>query len=145
MKLASAPRWAISFADLSLVLIGCFAMQHAMRSPQAPPAKATEDTLLRASAEFVAEELFEPGEARLTAAGRSRLAALAATMDGHRIAVASRGMDGGGGRLDAFELAAARTAAVARELGADQRRLSTVVGSDGEAPPGQRISVRILD
>lgn len=146
MKLAPAPRWAISFADLSLVLVGCFAMLHAMRTAPAPSAApAAAETVRSATTELVAAELFEPGEARLTESGRLRLELLAGTVADRRIALASRGVDGGGGRLDAFELAAARTAAVARQLGAVRRPVSTTVGSDADGSPGQRISLRFVD
>ena len=30
MSVAVAPRWAVSFADLGLLLLGCFVMLHAM-------------------------------------------------------------------------------------------------------------------
>ncbi|WP_114954171.1 flagellar motor protein MotB [Sphingosinicella terrae] len=138
MRLAAAPRWAISFADLALLLLGCFVMLHAMRPPtSAPTAAATIDAAL--VADLQADLLFEPGEARLTAAGAARLRALAEGQSGRPLQLASRGGTQSGARLDAFELAAARAAAVARVLGIDGRYVTVQPRPDAEA--GQSISL----
>jgi hypothetical protein len=141
MRTASTPRWTIGFADLALLLLGSFVMLNALR-PAAPVASASH--AFEPAVELGAGDLFEPGEARLTAAGRERLASVARTADGRRVVLASRGVESGGERLDSFELAAARTAAVGRALGVDERDVSAWVERvDGEGR-GQRISVRIL-
>jgi hypothetical protein len=141
MRIAPAPRWTIGFADLALLLLGSFVMLTALR----PPAPiATAEAASDATIEIGAGDLFEPGEARLTAAGRERLASVARTADGRRVVLASRGVESGGERLDSFELAAARTAAVGRALGVDERDVSAWVERvDGDGR-GQRIGVRIL-
>lgn len=100
------PSWAVSFADLAFLLLGCFVLITALKAPNASAAASD-------GAQVAAAELFEPGEARLTAAGAARLAALA--RDGKAVIV-SRGEDGGGSRYDGFELAAARAAAAGRAL-----------------------------
>ncbi|MGZ8358991.1 MAG: flagellar motor protein [Allosphingosinicella sp.] len=142
MRKEIVPRWAISFADLALVLLGCFVTLHAMRPPLPTASEGAAETSGAFAVELVAEDLFEPGEARLTDAGRTRLAEIARSSSGGRIALASYGQDGGGTRLDAFELAAARTAAVARSLGADGRTVSVAVGAPGTVGSSQRISIR---
>jgi flagellar motor protein MotB len=114
---AAVPRWAISFADIGLLLIGCFVMLHALESarPKAPgaasPVTAPAGEILRA------ELLFEPGAARLTAEGRATLDEVARRWEGRPLRIVSRGTAEAGLRLDRFELAAARSAAVARLLG----------------------------
>ena len=140
---AAAPRWAISFADLGLVLLGCFVMLHAMeaarpKAAEAAPAAAATDSGIS----FAAGDLFEAGEARLTDAARARLHALARTGGVAHWTVASRGLGEGGRRLDRFELAAARAAAVARGLqqaGVPEGRLSLSLNEGGSG--GQRILI----
>ena len=141
MRLVQTPRWTISFADLALLLLGCFVMMNALRP--AAPAAAVDLPALRSTIELRAEDLFEPGEARLSAAGRSRLAAVARTAGERRIVLASRGVEPGGERLDSFELAAARTAAMGRALDVGEGDVSVSVERVEGESPGQRISVRI--
>jgi flagellar motor protein MotB len=142
---AAAPRWAISFADLGLVLLGCFVMLHAMeaaRPKAADAAPATAAAPRVAGTSLAASDLFEPGEARLTDAAKARLQALARSAGGPHWIVASRGIGEGGQRLDRFELAAARAAAVARTLqqsGVAENRLS--LSLDEGASGGQRILI----
>ena len=109
VSVAVAPRWAVSFADLGLLLLGCFVMLHAMSRSGGAAAAATAAPL----ASYRAAALFEPGEARRTAAGASRLAADARRFDGN-LSLVSRGADPGSARLDRIELAAARAASLAR-------------------------------
>ena len=142
MSVAVAPRWAVSFADLGLLLLGCFVMLHALsRSEGVAAAAATAAPL----ASYRAANLFEPGEARLTAAGANRLTEDARRFNG-QLLLASRGTDAGGARLDRIELAAARTASVARALresGIAEDRLSVRIEGDGEA--GQMLLIRSRD
>lgn len=111
------PRWAVSFADLGLVLIGCFVMLHAMETAR-PKADATAALPVRehATTIFQARELFEPGEARLLAGAVPTLQAEGGRWAGRPIRIVSRGAAEGSVRLDRFELAAARSAAMARAL-----------------------------
>jgi flagellar motor protein MotB len=141
----SVPRWAVSFADLVLLLLGCFVLLHAMEA-QRPKADAA--SLPRASAPagqlLVADSLFEAGEARLTEAGRARILALASALRGGGVTVSGRGVGEAGSRLDRFELAAARTAAVARALregGVAEHRIAVGVDNAPSGRPGQTIAV----
>jgi flagellar motor protein MotB len=133
---AAIPRWAVSFADLVLLLLGCFVLLHAMESARpraaATPAHPAELQTLRAAA------LFEPGEARLTPAGQAALAEAARRWAGRDVRVLGHGASEGSGRLDRFELAAARTAAVARALGGARISIEMHEGSPGE---GQTIEI----
>lgn len=114
MRIATAPRWAVSFADLGLLLLGCFVMLHAMQSArEAAPVHALP--VRESGTTWRAAELFEPGEARLTEEGRARLARAARDYRAG-VELVSRGTGEGGNRLDRFELSAARAAAVARAL-----------------------------
>ncbi len=115
---AAVPRWAISFADLGLLLIGCFVMLHAMEAAR-PKADgmAMAQAILPTDDIFPVDTLFEPGEARLTDEGRATLAAAGERWAGRPLRIVSRGGNDAGLRLDRFELAAARSAATARVLG----------------------------
>ena len=143
MRAAASPRWTISFADLALLLLGCFVMLNAMK-PASPPDAASAPGEAATFVELGAAELFETGEARLTAAGRVRLVGVARAAGGGRIVLASRGAEAGGDRLDAFELAAARTAAVGRMLGVAANDVSASVEPGNSDGAGQRIKVRFL-
>jgi hypothetical protein len=146
MKDAVSARWAISFADLLLLLLGCFVFLHAVEAARptgsagAAPGAAAGPV---PTAELDAASLFEPGEARLTEAGRARIAALVPQLRGGNVRVSSRGLGEGGGRLDRFELAAARSVAVSRALraaGLDERAIA-VSFDEAAGPGGQRIVV----
>lgn len=142
---AGASRWAVSFADLVLLLLGCFVLLHAMEA-QRPKADAA--SLPRAATPggrvLAADSLFEAGEARLTEAGRAGLLALAGTLRGGGVVVNGRGVGEAGQRLDRFELAAARTAAVARTLregGIAEATIEVRVDNAPAGRPGQMIAV----
>ena len=73
MTTVPVPRWAVSFADLFLLLLGCFVLLHAMEAarPQAgDPADAG-----RAAGGYRAAELFQAGEAVLKPGARTLLQA----------------------------------------------------------------------
>lgn len=122
MKAISA-RWAVSFADLCLLLLGFLILAQARPDkaklaagmPDAPKDHAPE-----LAAQLIAARLFEPGEAVLTDNGRRQIAAFAARTGASgskgRIRLESLGADRATSRLDAWELAAARAASVARAL-----------------------------
>lgn len=121
MNSAPVPRWAISFADLVLLLLGCFVLLHAMEAarPKADSASAGETPRPPAgpaSHSYRADSLFEPGEAVLRAGARERLQAAGRRFAGRPVGILSRGGGESGGRLDRFELSAARVAAFARAL-----------------------------
>jgi len=118
-------RWAISFADLLLLLLAFFVLLQA--------SGARRDSLLagvswqfggrpmQPGVELRAADLFAPGEALLTARGKARLAIVARQYrkDSGGLEVHSHGADGGHQRFDEWDLAAARLGAVARALQAD--------------------------
>ncbi|MGQ0660661.1 flagellar motor protein MotB [Sphingosinicella sp.] len=142
----SVPRWAVSFADLVLLLLGCFVLLHAMESqrPKADDAASMPRTTAPAGQLLAADSLFEAGEARLTEAGRSRLLALAGSLRGGGATVSGRGVSEAGLRLDRFELAAARAAAVARALregGIAEAAIAVGVDNAPSGRPGQTIAV----
>ena len=140
------PRWAVSFGDLLLLLLGCFVLLHAMeaqRSTAAAPvaAGAAIATPVRS---FNAAEVFQPGEALLTPEARAALHAEGARLAGHAVRIQSNGTGEEGGRLDRFELAAARAAAVGRALregGLGEGQIAITMG-EGRAPgAGQTIAI----
>lgn len=142
------PRWAVSFADLGLLLLGCFVLLHAMEAarPKAAPgaavvARSEAAAPMRA---FSAAEVFQPGEALLTPEARSTLRAEGAGLAGQRIRILSSGTGEQGGRLDRFELAAARAAAIARALREGGLAEADIAINMGEAgAPGARQVIAI--
>jgi len=143
---SAAPTWAVSFADLGLLLLGCFVMLHAMETdrpsaaaaPVAPAAPVPRLDTLRAS------DLFETGEARLRPGMNDRLREIAGRLPDGAIQVVSRGTAEGGSRLDRFELAAARAAAVARalrEAGVPDHRLTVRLEPSAAAADTQSLEI----
>lgn len=145
-------RWAISFADLLLLLLGFFVVLYASGSRR--------DALLNSVGrqfggkpmndvvELRAKELFVPGEAMLTPVGSARLYALARRFGGGGggIEVASRGTDMARQRFDDWDLAAARLGAVARALkahgiGSDRLLIRGLDQADGQGGKGQVIRI----
>ena len=114
-------RWAVSFADLCLLLLGFLIITQAKPDPAklAAGIRSLPGPAAPSEASFAAARMFEPGEAVLTIAGRREIAAFAARAGKSRIRLRSAGADRATTRLDGWELAAARTAAVARALVAD--------------------------
>lgn len=118
-------RWAISFADLLLLLLGFFVLLQA--SGQRRDAMLAEvrqqfgGRAMRSGVELRAGELFLPGEALLSDKGKIRLARLAAELRSGRegLEIRSQGTDPVRERFDEWDLAAARLGAVARELKAE--------------------------
>lgn len=139
---SAAPRWAISFADLGLLLLGCFVLLHAMEAAK-PRSAGVVAAIQRLSTGYAAADLFERGEARLTTQGRSLLERIGRSSSGRTVSIISTGTGEGGSRLDRFELAAARSAAVARtlrEAGVEERSLILSL-QQGAAAGGQRIEI----
>lgn len=116
MKAAQGNRWALSFADLCLLLLGFFVLLQARPDGRQLAAGLREAMGAHPTRGFEqpARALFEPGEAILRPAAWSLLAPFA--IADKRITVVSRGTDPATSRFDAWELAAARAAAVARAL-----------------------------
>jgi flagellar motor protein MotB len=148
-----APRWALSFADLCLLLLGFFILLHAQRAEPERVAEGvraafngTTPTLIRA--QYRAAAIFLPGEAILRPAARRDLAKIGrdAARTGGAVRVESQGVDGGTRRFDSWELAAARAAAVARALregGLPERRVTIAMPGGAVEDGGQRIGVTV--
>ena len=142
---ARTPLWLTSFADLALLLLAFFVMLQSTAGGDA--ANATRATLAgRAPDPRAAAQLFEPGEARLLATARAEFVALGeeAANDGAHVRIESRGFDAAGRRFDGWELAAARTAAVARAVetgGLSAARIEIAMIPNAEPGRGQQLTV----
>jgi len=116
---AGRQRWALSFADLCLLLLGFFVLLQA--KPDANHLSAGLRAAFGARADAALEQeanaWFEPGEAIMTPQAHKIIDDFAHSAGGVRLIVSSRGTEPKAARFDGWELAAARTAAVARELG----------------------------
>lgn len=146
-------RWALSFADLCLLLLGFFVLLQANQA-QRDEALAGIGSYFGAiaapvQADLPAQSLFEPGEALLSAHGKAVLlkAATPFATSKEIIQIQSIGIDRGDRRFDAWDLAAARLGSVARALvaaGIPQQRLR-IAGlaeeADGKAPGKQIIRI----
>lgn len=145
-------RWALSFADLCLLLLGFFVLLHAS-------ARGKGDAVAQISGYFSgapesawtslsATALFEPGEAMLTPKGRQAMAKIAAQVSERQefIDVASVGQDRDGRRFDRWELASARLAATARalrEAGVPEQRIRILGLQENSSPlPAQHLLIR---
>jgi len=152
MKAAVQPRWLMSFADLTLLLLAFFVMLHARAGEADGIVQSVGAALEPAPAQqqirgYAAEGLFEPGEAVLRASARIELGALGkGWAHGGRVVVTSTGQSSPGFRFDRWELAAARTAAVARQVslgGIPADRIDVaMVPAGGKAGQGQQIRLR---
>lgn len=143
-------RWAISFADLALLLLGFFvllqASGHKSRAVIAGVGAQFGAKPMRAEAELKAADIFVPGEAMLTPSGAVRVTALGRrfALEG-TVELASVGQDSGTQRFDSWDLAAARLGAVARTLkdtGILQDKL-LIRGLDQGADRGREQIIRI--
>jgi flagellar motor protein MotB len=142
MTTVPVPRWAVSFADLFLLLLGCFVLLHAMQASQAPAGAAAATA--RAAGGYRAADLFQPGEAVLRPEARIRLQVEGRRLAGHAVRIVSTGTAEAGGRLDRFELSAARAAAVGRALqegGVRDRDVAIAIADSADHPAEQRIAV----
>ncbi|MFN3472953.1 MAG: hypothetical protein ACK4ZW_02795 [Blastomonas sp.] len=121
-----AQRTTLSFLDLALIMTGVMAMIASVGDRHPAVADALVDSFGKPGAALAQRtslpiaRLFEPQEARLTGEGAAQIAAVARKAQAARIdirvpVVAEKGAS----RLDRWELAAARTAAIMRVL-ADQ-------------------------
>lgn len=125
-------RWALSFADLALLLLGFFVLLQAKPDANHLSAglRAAFGSRANAGLEQPARTLFEPGEAVLTPQGHKILQDFAVGVGDGALIVSSRGTEPDAARFDGWELAAARTAAVARDLtryGVAQGRIAVAI------------------
>ena len=143
------PRWAISFADLTMLLLAFFVLLQAGDSRKVAAAARSAFSNEPAAQPLLharAADLFEPGEARLNARARDSLIRIGARArpTGKSLIVESSGRDASGARLDEWELSAARAAAVARGLGVPEQRVTIVMPNERGAAEGrgQRLTIR---
>jgi len=140
MKAAGLPRWAISFADLALLLLCFFALLHAGSARQVAAGARVAFSGERIPAPLLEERaasLFEPLEARLRPSAHARLLGIGAraAQAGRSLSVESEGRDPAAHRFDGWELAAARAAALARALnegGLAEDRIDIVLPRRGQ-------------
>lgn len=144
-------RWAISFADLALLLLGFFVLLQASgnRSDAVLSGVGAQFGArpMAGRVELRATALFVPGEAMLTPAGNARIATLAREYRaaGRSVELASSGQDSSTRRFDGWDLAAARLGAVARALkaaGIAEKHL-VIRGLDQRADSGPGQVIRI--
>jgi flagellar motor protein MotB len=141
---AGRQRWALSFADLALLLLGFFVLLQAKPDANHLSAglRAAFGARPAAAVAAHANSWFEPGEAILTPQGRKALQDFAHQAGNARLIVSSRGTEPKAARFDGWELAAARTAAVARELsksGVAQDRIAVAI--DPATGGGQALQI----
>ncbi len=152
---ANRARWAISFADLCLLLLGFFVLLQANEATrdEALTGLGTYFGAIEAplQADLSAQALFEPGEALLSDEGKTALlrAAKPFASSTDIIQIQSLGIDKGEYRFDAWDLAAARLGAVARTLvaaGIPQQRLriAGLAEQENGKAPGRQI-IRIVE
>ena len=152
MNAQRIPRWAISCADLALLLLAFFVLLHAGSARDvAAGARAafSAEPIPRPLLREPAAALFEPGEARLRPFAHARLLRIGrdAAAGGRPLVVESEGRDPSARRFDGWELAAARAAALARALsegGLTEDRVEIVLprrNEDNELK-AQRLTVR---
>lgn len=151
-SLARRNRWAISFADLTLLLLAFFVLLQASGQRRdamlAGLSRQFGGPAMRAGVDLRAAELFTPGEAFLTVAGQARLRQVARQFvrEPGGLEVRSHGTDAAHQRFDDWDLAAARLGAVARALKSDGIAGSRLLirgldQGDGRAGEGQIIRV----
>ena len=137
-------RWALSFADLCLLLLGFFVILQAQRGQAGTTGPAVAHDRPAGAGGFAAAGLFMAGEAVFRPGAADRLALIGAQAGTRRIVVESSGADAATRRFDSWELAAARTAAVARAVaqgGIDPARIELVM-TPARTPGAQVIAVR---
>ncbi|WP_238147232.1 flagellar motor protein MotB [Rhizorhabdus dicambivorans] len=154
-------RWVLSFADLALLLLAFFVMMQAQMADRVKLAASLRGAFGGQGAGgsgggvkvegFAAGQIFEAGEAILKPGVQAKLKAIGAeaARGGRRVIVASQGRDGQSARLDAWELSAARTTAVARAIrmgGVPDAMIEISIPPMRASEPakGQRIAVQTV-
>lgn len=146
-------RWLLSFVDLLLLMLAFFVLLHAQRADPAAVVDSIGDAFApgprRAAIErqLGAGEIFTPGEAILRPEARARLDRMARDWAQRRgtISITSLGHDGDAARFEAWELAAARAAALGRlfrAAGVDARAIEIAMPARLGDSGGQRLTLR---
>ncbi len=144
-------RWALSFADLALLLLGFFVLLQASNGRQREVVSGVAQQFGAPAAQMdrlAAHSLFQPGEALLTPAGEQAIAQVASRYKAGRQAIEIRsiGLDAATNRFDNWDLAAARLGATARALAAHgiarDRILIRGLDQQSESKAGQQILIR---
>ena len=144
-------RWALSFADLALLLLGFFVLLQASNGRQREVVSGVAQEFgapVARQDRLAARSLFQPGEALLTASGEHALAQMAVRYKTGKqgIEIRSVGLDAATNRFDSWDLAAARLGATARALAAHGIARDRIVirGLDqqSESRTGQQILIR---
>lgn len=157
MRREISQRWVLSFADLTLLLLAFFVLMQAQVADRLKLAAGIRGAFggsgegAAAVQGFAATAIFENDEAILKPGMLQRLKAMGsvAAKAGARVIVASQGREGQSARLDSWELAAARTTAVARAIrsgGVSDAMIEITIPPMRASEParGQRISVQQL-
>ena len=156
MKREISQRWVMSFADLTLLLLGFFVLLQAQATDKLKMAAGIRGAFGGNGAGtppqgFAAATLFESGEAILKPGEVDRFGRIgaAAARKGERIIIASQGHDGKSARLDSWELAAARTTAIARAIragGLPESLIEVTIPPmrNGDDSSGQKINIQRL-
>jgi hypothetical protein len=149
------PRWALSFTDLCLVLLGFFIILHVQASHQSQLASGLRTAFGSGVAhgldshDLDPARLFERHEAVLLPAARTMLAGIGrdAARRGADVRIESIGVDPATHRFDAWELAAARTTAIARAVaagGLDERRIALSIPQMAAPAPSERQRLAVV-
>jgi hypothetical protein len=152
---AARARWALSFADLSLLMLGFFVLLQANQGTRNEAIAGLNSYFagLKApnQADLPADQLFAAGEALLSQPGHDRLLVAARPFAHGKsiVRIQSLGLARGENRFDAWDLSAARLGAVARALvsggiAPDRIRIAGLAEPDGTASKGQTIRIAAL-
>lgn len=145
-------RWALSFADLALLLLGFFVLLQASNGRQQEVVRGVAREFGAPAVHtdrFVSRTLFQPGEALLSVAGEAQMAKLGRQYKSGKaiVEIRSVGLDRASQRFDSWDLAAARVGAVARALSAQGIERSRIIirGLDQqvESKVGQQLLIRV--
>lgn len=135
--MTAGQRSTLSFLDLALIMTGVMAMLVSVGDGHEATAAAISEQFgvendSRKEHSFAVARFFEPRDARLTDYGKSALAQFAKLPATTRIQIAVPVLaDESEGRLNNWETAAARTAAIMYQLGAlgiDEQRMIPIMG-----------------
>jgi flagellar motor protein MotB len=157
MKSGAVPSWAMSFADLCMLLLGFFIILHVQSSKQTQVVQGIKQAFggrpvpAAESHDINPARLFEPGEALLRPEAQAELMAIGshALRTGKHVRIESIGADRATRRFDGWELAAARAAAIARAVqtsGLPEKAIAlSIPEMDGaSASMGQRIAIEVI-